>query len=52
MYTGMYANESIFQVLLTTISFPAFSGRFATRVAATAAAPEEIPTYIKGPKLS
>jgi hypothetical protein len=28
----------------TTISFPAFSGLLATLVAATTAAPEEIPT--------
>lgn len=32
---------------LTTISFPAFSGRLATFMAAAAAAPEEIPTYTK-----
>jgi len=29
---------------LTAISFPAFSGLLATLIAATAAAPEEIPT--------
>jgi len=29
---------------LTTMSFPAFSGRFATFNAAAAAAPEDIPT--------
>ena len=33
--------------VLTTISFPAFSGLLATFMAAAAAAPEEIPTYTK-----
>ena len=32
-------------MLLTAISFPAFSGLFATWIAAAAAAPEEIPTW-------
>jgi hypothetical protein len=30
--------------MLTTISFPAFSGLCATLIAATAAAPDDIPT--------
>jgi hypothetical protein len=36
--------EGIGTFLLTAISFPAFSGLFATFIAAAAAAPDEIPT--------
>ena len=32
---------------LTTKSFPAFSGRFASLIAAAAAAPDDIPAYKK-----
>lgn len=32
---------------LTTMSFPAYSGRFAILIAAAAAAPDEIPTYTR-----
>jgi hypothetical protein len=33
-------------ITLTTMSFPAFSGLFATFIAAAAAAPDEIPTCV------
>ena len=34
------------KITLTTMSFPAFSGLFATFIAAAAAAPDEIPTCV------
>ena len=46
-----YHTSIYMSLLLTTMSFPAFSGRFATRVAATVAAPEEMPTYINATKI-
>jgi hypothetical protein len=34
------------KITLTAMSFPAFSGLFATFIAAAAAAPDEIPTCV------
>ena len=36
---------------LTTISFPAFSGLFAILIAAAVAAPDDIPTWNRWPRI-